>query len=159
MIMQSQQKNARLHSCEKLTGGASLSAINLTQDFLARMGGGRLFDMGASTVKYGTAWYSTNNYDCTLHTTVHLYMFMYIFHICDITIVFLSTCRSSHGPLQITACWRPIGTGRNLPQCCYYSLNWSSETILKNAVLHHVLCVSVLMVSICQHLWPATTFA
>ena len=24
-----------------------------TQDFLARMGGGRLFDMGASAVKYG----------------------------------------------------------------------------------------------------------
>ena len=33
--------------------GANSSAINPTQDFLARMGGGRLFDMGASTVKYG----------------------------------------------------------------------------------------------------------
>ena len=33
--------------------GASSSAINPTQDFLARMGGGRLFDMGTSTVKYG----------------------------------------------------------------------------------------------------------
>ena len=33
--------------------GASSSAINPTQDFLAKMGGGRLFDMGASAVKYG----------------------------------------------------------------------------------------------------------
>ena len=33
---------------------ASSSAINPTQDFLARMGSGRLFEMGASTVKYGT---------------------------------------------------------------------------------------------------------
>ena len=33
--------------------GAILSAINPTQDFLARMGGRHLFDMGASTVKYG----------------------------------------------------------------------------------------------------------
>ena len=38
--------------------GTSSSAINPTQDFLARMGGGRLFDMGASTVKYGTCNYS-----------------------------------------------------------------------------------------------------
>ena len=29
------------------------SAINPTQDFLARMGGGRLFEVGASAVKYG----------------------------------------------------------------------------------------------------------
>ena len=35
--------------------GARSSTINPTQDFLARMGGGRLFDMGASTVKYGSA--------------------------------------------------------------------------------------------------------
>ena len=35
--------------------GASSSAINPTQDFLARMGGGRVFDMGASTVKYGNS--------------------------------------------------------------------------------------------------------
>ena len=34
--------------------GASSSAINPTQDFLARMGGGRLFEAGASAVKYGT---------------------------------------------------------------------------------------------------------
>ena len=34
--------------------GTSSSATNPTQDFLARMGDGRLFDMGASTVKYGT---------------------------------------------------------------------------------------------------------
>ena len=33
--------------------GASSSAINPTQDFLARMGGGRLFEVGASAVKYG----------------------------------------------------------------------------------------------------------
>ena len=33
--------------------GVSSSAINSTQDFLARMGGGRLFDMGTSAVKYG----------------------------------------------------------------------------------------------------------
>ena len=32
--------------------GASSSAINPTQDFSPRMGGGRLFDMDASTVKY-----------------------------------------------------------------------------------------------------------
>ena len=36
--------------------GASSSTINPTQDFLARMGGGRLFDMGASAVKYGTLY-------------------------------------------------------------------------------------------------------
>ena len=34
--------------------GASSSAINPTQDFLARMGDGRLFEVGASAVKYGT---------------------------------------------------------------------------------------------------------
>ena len=34
--------------------GASSSAINPTQDFLARIGGGRLFEVGASAVKYGT---------------------------------------------------------------------------------------------------------
>ena len=33
--------------------GASSSAINPTQDFLARMGGGRLFEVGTSAVKYG----------------------------------------------------------------------------------------------------------
>ena len=33
--------------------GASSSAINPTQDFSPKMGGGRLFDMGASAVKYG----------------------------------------------------------------------------------------------------------
>ena len=33
--------------------GASSSAINPTQDFLARMGSGRLFEVGASAVKYG----------------------------------------------------------------------------------------------------------
>ena len=34
--------------------GASSSAINPTQDFSPqKMGGGRLFDMGTSTVKYG----------------------------------------------------------------------------------------------------------
>ena len=33
--------------------GASSSAINLTQDFLAKIGDGHLFDMSASTVKYG----------------------------------------------------------------------------------------------------------
>ena len=33
--------------------GASSSAINPTQDFSPKMGGGQLFDMGASTVKYG----------------------------------------------------------------------------------------------------------
>ena len=36
--------------------GASSSAINPTQDFLARMGGRCLFDMGASTVKYGICY-------------------------------------------------------------------------------------------------------
>ena len=36
-----------------MTVGASSSAINSTQDFLARMGGGRLFGVGASAVKYG----------------------------------------------------------------------------------------------------------
>ena len=34
--------------------GASSSAINPTQDFLARMGSGRLFEVGDSAVKYGT---------------------------------------------------------------------------------------------------------
>ena len=34
--------------------GTSSSAINPTQDFLAKMGGVRLFDMGASTAKYGS---------------------------------------------------------------------------------------------------------
>ena len=38
--------------------GASSSAINPTQDFLARMGGGRLFEMGGSTVKYGICAHS-----------------------------------------------------------------------------------------------------
>ena len=33
--------------------GASSSAINPMQDFLAKMGGGRLFEVGASAVKYG----------------------------------------------------------------------------------------------------------
>ena len=36
--------------------GANSSAFNPTQDFLARMGGGRLFDMGASAVKHGISF-------------------------------------------------------------------------------------------------------
>ena len=48
--------------------GASSSAINPTQDFLARRGGGRFFDLGASTVKYGistcTVWYENVSSIC-----------------------------------------------------------------------------------------------
>ena len=49
--------------------GASSSAINPTQDFLARMGGGRLFDMGASTVKYGT----NNNHELLTCENINLH--------------------------------------------------------------------------------------
>ena len=52
--------------------GASSSAINPTQDFSPKMGGGRLFDMGASTVKYGILHVECSNvckaHDCGLGT-------------------------------------------------------------------------------------------
>ena len=50
------QSAKNMHSCEKLIVGASPSAINpihKTFFFFCNNGGERLFDMGASTVKYG----------------------------------------------------------------------------------------------------------
>ena len=48
--------------------GASSSAINPTQDFLPRMGGGRLFEVGASAIKYGNnvVDHNSNTYRMTM---------------------------------------------------------------------------------------------
>ena len=67
--------------------GASSSAINPTQDFLARVGG-RLFEVGASAVKYGkyiiiyrlqafvsSMWYGAPNVPKMLQIEIFIHVF------------------------------------------------------------------------------------